>query len=320
MSIQVGNALGLSQSIFFVLYWVYSVICKMIHKIENDYLSISIHSKGAELHSIVSKENQHEYLWNGDAKVWNRRSPILFPIVGRLVDNKYKYDGKEYSMSQHGFARDSFFEELFSSKTEITFILTESDYTLLQYPFQFVLFVTYKLEDKKIKVEYEVKNTNEKSAMYYSIGAHPGFVLHDETNSSIEDYLIEFANEEELKFHLLNGPYRTGEIKSFANISKTLKLDKETFKNDALIFNSLKSNSLILKNLKSKRALNFRWKNFSWMGIWSKYKTEKFICIEPWAGVCDLEGDVKLLTEKEAIENLNPKTSKTYEFEIEILN
>ena len=58
-------------------------------------------SKGAELQSVRLKEDNTEYLWQGDSTYWGRRAPILFPIVGRLVDNTYYVDGKSYSLTQH---------------------------------------------------------------------------------------------------------------------------------------------------------------------------------------------------------------------------
>ena len=58
----------------------------MFYKIENDYLSAEINDAGAELHSIYSKENDFEYLWGGNPDIWYGQSPILFPIVGRLME------------------------------------------------------------------------------------------------------------------------------------------------------------------------------------------------------------------------------------------
>lgn len=59
-----------------------------------------------------------------------RRAPILFPIVGRLVDNTYYVDGKPYSLTQHGFARDLTFSVQEQSETKITYIVTSNEETL----------------------------------------------------------------------------------------------------------------------------------------------------------------------------------------------
>jgi hypothetical protein len=51
--------------------------------LSNSILTVQIAEHGAELQSI--KKDGKEYLWQGDAKFWGRRSPVLFPIVGRVL-------------------------------------------------------------------------------------------------------------------------------------------------------------------------------------------------------------------------------------------
>ena len=74
--------------------------------LENEKLKVKILGKGAELRSIYGKENGLEYVWNADPKYWNRASPVLFPFIGNLKNKKYRHNGVEYAMGQHGFARD----------------------------------------------------------------------------------------------------------------------------------------------------------------------------------------------------------------------
>ena len=75
----------------------------MNYQISNEYISITVSDLGAELQSIV-KEGQ-EYLWNGDAKYWPERSPLLFPFVGRFTNGKYLLDGKEYEIIRVPFQK-----------------------------------------------------------------------------------------------------------------------------------------------------------------------------------------------------------------------
>lgn len=46
-------------------------------------------------------------MWDAKPEYWKRTSPVLFPIVGSLNNGSYTYRNKQYSMSQHGFARDN---------------------------------------------------------------------------------------------------------------------------------------------------------------------------------------------------------------------
>lgn len=50
--------------------------------ISNSVLTVGVSEHGAELQSI--QKNGKEYLWQGDTCFWGRRSPVLFPIVGRV--------------------------------------------------------------------------------------------------------------------------------------------------------------------------------------------------------------------------------------------
>ena len=142
--------------------------------LENDKLKVKVNLHGAELRSIYGKENELEYLWNADAKFWNRSSPVLFPFVGSLKNKKYTHDGKEYAMGQHGFARDMDFTMISQSEDEVWFAVKDTEETYAKYPFHFELEVGYRLEGKELTVMWKVKNVND-SDMHFSIGAHPAF-------------------------------------------------------------------------------------------------------------------------------------------------
>ena len=68
----------------------------MLYTIENNELCVQVRDHGAELRSIKEREDETEYLWNGDPTWWRYSSPVLFPIVGKLKGNKYRVGGKTY--------------------------------------------------------------------------------------------------------------------------------------------------------------------------------------------------------------------------------
>ena len=78
--------------------------------LENDSLLIQVKDKGAELTKIFDKKNRIEHLWQADPNIWGRHAPVLFPIVGQLDGGTYEINNQTFKMSQHGFARDMFFE------------------------------------------------------------------------------------------------------------------------------------------------------------------------------------------------------------------
>ncbi|MBR5869429.1 MAG: aldose 1-epimerase family protein, partial [Clostridia bacterium] len=98
----------------------------MIYSIENETYRVSVKSVGAELCSFYDKAAGHEYIWEGDPKFWDGTSPLLFPIVGRLRDDVYHLNGKEYKMPKHGFAKKMEFEVEVQTADELVFLLRDT--------------------------------------------------------------------------------------------------------------------------------------------------------------------------------------------------
>ena len=115
-------------------------------KIENEYLKIEIHPKGAELQSVYNKKTFLEYMWSGDPAFWGKKSPVLFPIVGTLKNDTYYFENKAYQLTRHGFARDMDFAVTDQTSSSITFTLTRSDAPLqnILSSFGLILFIASK--------------------------------------------------------------------------------------------------------------------------------------------------------------------------------
>jgi galactose mutarotase-like enzyme len=89
------------------------------------------------------------------------------------------------------------------------------------------------------------------------------------------------------------------------------------FKNDALIFKTLKSDSLtILEN--EIPILRVHFKDFPSLGIWTKMNAP-FLCIEPWFGYSDTNENSGNLLEKESVQILKADETFHSKFSIEIL-
>ena len=125
-----------------------------MYRLENDHLAITVSSHGAELQSLVSRER--EYLWQGDARYWKRRAPILFPIVGKLKNGEYHYRGRSYTLPQHGFARDRDFSLLNHDEHHISFRLEDDGESAEHYPFAFTLDLSYTLLGDTLRVGWQV--------------------------------------------------------------------------------------------------------------------------------------------------------------------
>jgi galactose mutarotase-like enzyme len=258
----------------------------MNYEIKNKFIQVKINSFGAELNSLKRVDTNLEYLWQGNPQYWNRHSPVLFPIVGRLKDDSYFYKNKKYSMTQHGFARDN--EFLLTKQTDnyLEFKLENNEKSLEIYPFLFELYIGYELVDNKIIISYKVKN-NSNEKMLFSIGAHPAFNWALNENEKKEDYFLEFENIKEIKRYFLNDKGLVYESANLEIKENKMFLTEKLFQQDALVFNDINIKNITLKNINNQNFVKVNFDNFTYLGIWSKPTGAPFICIEPWYGVAD---------------------------------
>ncbi|MES2829290.1 MAG: aldose 1-epimerase family protein [Bacteroidota bacterium] len=273
--------------------------------LENNFIKASFSPEGAELQSLINKHNGTNYLWSGNKDFWGKFSPVLFPIVGGLKDNTYYFEDVPYHLSRHGFARDSKFTTSKMSESEVIFSLTETAGTMKNYPFKFNLEVSYKLEKNVLKCNYCVENTSDRTNMFFSIGGHPAFSVDVNEQVDYSDYYLKFNADEELIYHKIYNDLISDEIDKIKLDGRKLPLAYELFYNDALVFKSLKSNQISLRNNKNSNQLDFNFEDFPYFGIWAA-KNANFICLEPWCGIADTESHNQNLISKEGIRSLGP--------------
>ena len=277
----------------------------MLHYLENDILKISVDTHGAELSSIFNKNRNKEMLWHGDPQFWGRKSPVLFPVVGKYKNGKTTYNGKEYALGQHGFARDSEFTLVEQNETKLVFALESSEETLTKYPFKFRLICSFELENDKIIVGWKVENTDDKT-IHFSIGAHPAFYCE-------KSKTVLTMNADNLKYSLVNadGLYTPEKY----DVENSFVLHDNIFDKDALIIeNSNVTEVSLIDDNKKYITVKFDAPLF---GIWSPTKKNApFVCIEPWYGRCDradFNGDI---TEREWSNTLSVNETWYKEYEI----
>ncbi|EDN9937942.1 aldose 1-epimerase family protein [Listeria monocytogenes] len=287
-------------------------------KLENEALLVEMKTAGAELTRIFHKDTGLEYLWNADSKFWGRHSPVLFPTVGRLVEDTYLVDGKPYHLGQHGFARDRDFQVVEQTEKSVRFELDADEDSLAVYPYKFKLSIIYTIEKNTVAVSYEVENTDNKR-IYFSIGAHPAFNLPLTDGTTFEDYYLDFGTEENLETLCLEGPYRSGEIKKVVDeAARYLPLNYDLFKNDALIFEALKQKEMTIKSDKTPHFVKVSFPEFPFVGVWTAKAGTPFLCIEPWYGIADGAGESVELRDKAGIEHLEPEAVFASEYEITV--
>lgn len=266
----------------------------MFYKIENEFLTCEIDDMGAQLHSLVLKENGKEYIWQGNPDIWYGQAPVLFPVIGQLIDDKFRYNGVEYSMPKHGLARKLLFNVKECEGAKAVFSLESDENTLKSYPFEFELLVAFELKEKSLENTMTVINKTN-GDMFFSIGAHPGF------NCNIGD-VIEFEQPETLETERIDSdnlliPEKFPVIEN----SKEIVITEDIFKKDALILSGIKSKKLTIKG---ENEVEFTFGDCPVLGIWAK-PGAPYVCIEPWYGINDSRDVKDDISKKREIQHLS---------------
>lgn len=291
--------------------------------IENSELRLEINELGAELFSIKDVKTDHEYLWHGDPSYWKSRSPVLFPIVGAICDNRCRVEGKEYQMRQHGIARHLSFDVTYHQDSEVIFSLKSSPETLLDYPYEFILNIGYRLSGRDIIISYEVINPSDKVS-YFQLGAHPGFNFLDfDPDATVQGYFSFNDREDNDKLtvsQLNESGFLIPQKREITLSGKEIAITKETFNGDALVFEDEQSKDISLLDANHKPYIRVRY-DAPVVGLWSKARDgyAPFTCIEPWYGRCDRAGYSGEFKDKDWMQSLEPKEAFTTSIVIEIM-
>lgn len=282
----------------------------MIITISNSQLSATINTLGAELISLV--KNNKNYIWQVDETYWNKTSPVLFPIVGRLKKDSFTYNGKSYQLPRHGFARNMEFSFDKKSEHQVIFELNETEETKANYPFDFKLLMAYTLMDNELVIEYFVRNQSDE-VLPFSIGAHPAFAIE----GNFEEYSLQFNKEDSFETHHLENESFNGKTTLVETKNNSIALNYVLFEKDALVFKQLKSNEVVLKH-QNKNILKVNFDHFPYLGIWTK-QNAPFLCLEPWCGLADSIDHNGNLEDKEGINHLPAGEDFLRAIRIEIL-
>jgi galactose mutarotase-like enzyme len=135
--------------------------------------------------------------------------PILFPICGNLPDNTYTYNGKQYILKQHGFARDLPWEvtdRVTNELVSLTLVLSSNDQTRAVYPFEFQLAFTYQLKGNTLEIQQRYTN-HSSEPMPFSTGLHPYFFTSDKSQLEFEIPASEYQDQITKEVHPFSGSF-----------------------------------------------------------------------------------------------------------------
>ena len=253
----------------------------MEYIIENEFLKVTVTTAGAQIKSVIRKEDGVEHIWQADPSVWAYHTPILFPHTGRLKNGILTVDGKDYESKPHGFARISEHTLVSKGEDEVVLELTDSDATRASWPFAFRLVSTFTLEADTLHHTLTVENRDEKD-MPFGIGFHPGFSIPFDSAHTFRDYELRFDNPESPIRLATDGGLISREHYWLGSNLRAIEIDEHLFDNDSHCMTGLSSRTLGIYEKDTGRGVVCGIRSFPYVLIWSKPGEPKFICIEPW--------------------------------------
>lgn len=283
----------------------------MYQQMENAFATIEVDELGAQLHSLRRRKDGYEYLWQGDPSIWAGQAPVLFPVVGSLVEGRCLVEGRAYSMPRHGFARGKRFFCVEQAPHRLVYALTDDMETRAQYPYAFELRIAYALKGQKLCVTYTVLN-REARPMFFSIGAHPAF------RCEMGDRLRLECREENLRTQRV-GPdgLLLDETFPVPGGGREIEITPELFCKDALILSGLHSRSVTLESRRFGHVVTVALGGAPYLGLWAK-PGAPFVCIEPWYGVADSHEPAKDFSQKRGIQRLEGHGRFDFTIQIEL--
>lgn len=284
-------------------------------KLSNNGISAVVNYHGAELKSL--NKNGKEYMWCADPAFWNRTSPVLFPFVGQVSEGIFRYEGNEYKMGQHGFARDMDFELVESNDKSCLFLLKSNEETLKKYPLEFELYIGYNLTENGIEVIWEVKNpVSASKSLEFSIGAHPAF------NCNLNEAAICILKDGKPLDGFINSVFGKGLLtdltKEISLNEGIMDLNEHSFDGDAYVIENSQADEVRILTKDHETVLSVKFSS-PLVGIWSPPgKNAPFLCIEPWYGRADKEGFSGELSKREWNNTLMSGDSFKVSYSIEV--
>jgi galactose mutarotase-like enzyme len=277
--------------------------------IESNVLTAVVNPLGAELTSLRDAAG-HELMTDADPAFWSGRAPLLFPIVGRLMDDRYRLDGREYPLPQHGFARRQAFELIEQATDRAVLRLTDNDATRAVYPFAFALDAAFSLSGATLSMDITVANTGERE-MPASFGFHPAFAWPLPYGADRQAHRIVFGEDEPGRLSaIVRGGWIDADGWPSPINGRALHLTDALFERDALVWNPVASSS-VNYGAETGPQLMVDFPDTPALGIWTR-PGARFVCIEPWHGIADTWGFDGEIWDKPLMHLYAPGEARTF--------
>lgn len=253
--------------------------------LENEALSLGVAPLGAEMQFLRTAAG-NDLLWHGDPAFWSGRAPVLFPIVGRAVEDTIAVGDHTASMPQHGFARRSVFELVERSAQMCRHRLCDTKTSRAVYPFAFALDVTHRIVGDTLNVDVQVMNHSD-APMPFGFGFHPAFNWPLPSAVGRAHHVTLAGGGAPDMVDLQDGLLRPAPVAG-PFVQGDLEIEEHLFADGALVFPN--GADALRYGPKDGPALTFEFRNLPDLALW-KPKDAPFLCIEPWHGTASYVGD-----------------------------
>lgn len=257
--------------------------------LQNDRLRVVVSDKGAEMQHL-QKADGTELLWQGDAAYWGKRSPVLFPIVGRLWDGAMRAEGAEWRVPKHGFVSTARWACVSADGERVAYVYETTDEDLRCFPWRARVEVAYRLYNNKVYADFSVENLSP-GTMYFQMGGHPGFALPGWCEEeAVDGYLRLEGRPESVLRASTQGCTEPARFGFPLTDDGLVPLSQATFENEALIFDRKQVSAVELLDKTRRRLVRVESDAPVWL-FWSPQgQHAPFVCVEPWYGLCDAQG------------------------------
>lgn len=286
--------------------------------IQNAHISLTVSDKGAEMQSVKDLTSGREYLWQGDERWWNGRSPILFPATGGLWNGRYREGAAEQPMPKHGFVRRALWRLTEQTDLSLRYETYSTVGTYATYPHAYILAVTYRLQERTVAVEFEVKNTGG-DTLLFQIGGHPAIALPDWDEQARRDGYLDLEGHADHVLRVGEQGCALPEHHPCPTLRENLvPVETDTFAHEALIFDEGQLTGAAVLDKRGNTVARVRSQAPVWL-FWSPQgQHSPFVCLEPWYGLCDSVGFEGQLSERPYIQQAAPGQTWTGGFTLEV--
>lgn len=282
----------------------------LVH-ISNDSLTADVDSMGAQLMSLTLDGS--EYLWQGDARIWPRRAPVLFPIVGCLRNDHATSKAGDIHLKRHGIARLYDHKVVKASASSVTFELVSNEQTREAFPYDFTLNMSYAIADGALTQTFLVTNTGN-CELPFTLGGHPAFNVpapNAEEDESFSDYEIVFDEPWCISTPAISeeGIHDFDSVTVLAEHSRHLHLSHELFEKLLTITLYDVPGRHVRLLGPSGHGIEMSFEGFDYLGLWTASADAPFVAVEPWCGCATAKDESDVFEEKRGIITLEPGES-----------